>query len=137
MTPTPRDPAGEAAADRLAFTRVRFREGYTRSEVDAFVDRAARALRSPVPDLRPEDVRAVTFTPVRVREGYEMAEVDAYLDGVEQELAARRHGLPDDGAAAPAGPKHDAVRLWVGRLRWALLVLVVVAWLYVQVFGSH
>lgn len=72
--PTPRK--------RLAFTRVRLREGYDLAEVDAFMERVHRALESGDGSVTAEDVRNVRFSPVRIRQGYDMGEVDAELDRI-------------------------------------------------------
>ena len=72
-----------------SFRRVRWREGYSIEEVDAFVERVEEALRSPSPSMSADDVSGVTFTAVRLREGYSMQDVDGWLDQAESALRAR------------------------------------------------
>ncbi|WP_020391155.1 DivIVA domain-containing protein [Kribbella catacumbae] len=88
------------------FTRVRWREGYDVSDVDAFIERLmatveGRYVEHPV---TADDIRNVIFTPVRLREGYAVGEVDAFLDQALQSMlggpAADRPG--DRTSASPA-----------------------------------
>jgi len=65
--------------------------GYVTEDVDAFVDRAARALddrrRGAVPDLTAHEVRTVRFRAAGWRaERYDHATIDALLDRVEAAL---------------------------------------------------
>lgn len=76
-------------AQTPSFRRVRWREGYSIEEVDAFVARVEEALRSPSPSLGADDVVAATFTAVRLREGYSMQDVDEWLDQAEAALRDR------------------------------------------------
>ena len=69
-----------------SFRRVRWREGYSIEEVDAFVDRVTEALRSASPSIGPDDITGVTFAAVRLREGYSMQDVDEWLDQAESAL---------------------------------------------------
>jgi DivIVA domain-containing protein len=87
------------AIGEVQFTPVRFREGYTMSEVDAFLERVVAAVRSgePIDEL----VRTVQFTPVRLAEGYLMGEVDDFLDRV---LAAGVDRTPSAYVDAPPSP---------------------------------
>lgn len=127
-------------ADHHAFMRVRLREGYATGQVDAFVDQAVQALRSPGSSMRPEDVRAVRFTPVRVRAGYDMREVDAFLDGLEEELAARQPATHNERVGySPAADVRKPVTayVWAARMKGALLLLVVVLWVYAGVFTER
>lgn len=120
----------------VAFTRVWLREGYTRGQVDAFIDEAVRALTRPTPSMRPEDVRAVRFTPVRMR-GYDMREVDAYLDDLEHHLVAREQDPQHEHEPWPpvvTARKPGPALVWAARLRWALMLLVVVLWVYADMF---
>lgn len=75
-----------------SFRRVRWREGYSIEDVDAFVARVLESLGSPSPSLRPDEVTDVTFTAVRLREGYSMQEVDEWLDQAESVLRRRSSG---------------------------------------------
>ena len=151
MNAPPGDPLAEPALDRLtraAFTSVQFREGYTKGEVEAFVGRATEALASPVPTLRPEEVRAIRFSTVRLQQGYEMREVDTYLDDLEQHLAERLRDQPRaegrepgdadlrDGPAPPRDLRSRLVLAWrttsiSGRLSLLAMVAGVVVSLLV------
>lgn len=137
MTPTPGDPlsAIDPGRPEPAFMRVRLREGYATGQVDAFIDQAVQALSSREATMRPEDVRAVRFTPTRVRAGYDMRQVDAFLDELEEQLAARQ---PEPSELPPCPPaeavrKTMNVQAWVARLRWAILLFVVVLWVVADV----
>lgn len=137
MTSTPGDPlsALDPGRPEPAFMRVRLREGYATGQVDAFIDQAVQALRSRETTMRPEDVRAVRFTPTRMRAGYDMRQVDAFLDELEDQLAARQ---PEPSVVPPDPPaeavrRSVAIQAWVTRLRWAILLFVVVLWVVADV----
>jgi DivIVA domain-containing protein len=133
---------GDPDLDRLrgaSFTHVRWREGYAIGEVDAFIERAVQALGSTDSELRAADVRAARFRPVRMREGYEMREVDTYLDNLEQQLA-QRHPEPEPGASDGARPSLVEMLKsgsMASKLTWALLLLVVLVWVYAEVIKPH
>jgi DivIVA domain-containing protein len=61
------------------FTVTRWREGYDKAEVDAFLARAALALDTHNP-LSSLEVINVSFQPTRFREGYNQDQVDDFLD---------------------------------------------------------
>jgi DivIVA domain-containing protein len=93
-SPTASSPAGTAMGNRIAprFTAVRWREGYSMEQVDAFVDRVlATVNRRPVDrPVTAAEVQNVQFTPVRLSEGYDVAEVDAFLETAETWLTEPR-----------------------------------------------
>ena len=118
------------------FLRVRWREGYARRQVDAFVDEAVQAVTSGDPTMRPEDVRAVRFTPVRLRSGYDMRAVDEFLDAVEQRLVAQQPAATQAPEPPPAVTgARSPLRVWADRVRWAVPVLVVVIGVCANVFA--
>ena len=59
----------------------RFRKGYSRKQVDAFLARADLALQGALPGVTATDIRRAGFE--LVRRGYEVEEVDAALDEME------------------------------------------------------
>ncbi len=78
-------------------TVTKFREGYKREEVDAFLARVVTTLQTweqggrpggPVGLLSADDVRGSLFTATKFREGYEQDEVDLLLDEVTTALEA-------------------------------------------------
>lgn len=74
-------PAPGTAPAPPSFGETRWREGYDRDEVDAFVIEVRQALEhGPVPVGLPERIVNATFQPTRLREGYDQDEVDHYLD---------------------------------------------------------
>ncbi len=65
----------------LAFSTVRWIEGYDIAEVNAFIMEVEPLVLRDAPDRAlAQRVTRVRFTPVRIRRGYDMAEVDHYLD---------------------------------------------------------
>lgn len=90
-------PAAESVIDAVTLwaalpAPTRHGPGYASDEVDAFVERAARALedrgRGVVPELTPHEVRTVRFRSAGWRaERYDHETVDALLDRVEAALA--------------------------------------------------
>ncbi len=68
------------------FRTTKFREGYDKAEVDAFLARIALAVdtRTPVAKL---DVVNARFTPTRFRQGYNQDQVDDFLDRIAQSIA--------------------------------------------------
>jgi DivIVA domain-containing protein len=76
------------------FTPTKFREGYSQSGVDDFLDVAARALAaaesrgqlSVAPELTGDDVVNVRFQPTKFRAGYDQDEVDTFLDRIVSAL---------------------------------------------------
>ncbi|WP_007023509.1 DivIVA domain-containing protein [Saccharomonospora iraqiensis] len=94
------------------------RRGYSKTEVDAFVRRVARALAG-ADDLTAAEVHHVRFSrPLLGRRGYDEREVDEFLDAVEEQLLAvprprsghRADDVDRDPAVPqePAGPDHGA-----------------------------
>lgn len=92
------------------------RHGYNPSEVDAFLERAARALTlllsGQAAELTPEMVRNVAFTtaPLGTR-GYHEDEVDSFLEIVEAELLRLAEGgpaIPNQPSAPPSSGPHGA-----------------------------
>lgn len=84
----------------MAFTIVRFKEGYDMGEVDDFLRRAERG------GLTAADVRDVVFSTTRFRRAYDVDEVDDYLD----RLAARLDGgRPLDSSHASGPTREDDV----------------------------
>lgn len=74
------------------FTTTRLRPGYTKAEVDAFVERIEGTLGDTVPPDRrvtAQEVRDVVFSTTRLRVGYSEREVDSALDQYAAELTAR------------------------------------------------
>ena len=65
----------------LAFSTVRWIEGYDIAEVNAFILEVEPLVLRDAPDRDlAQRVTRVRFTPVRIRRGYDMKEVDDYLD---------------------------------------------------------
>ena len=65
----------------LAFSTVRWIEGYDIDEVNAFIMEVEPLVLRDAPDRDlAQRVTRVRFTPVRIRRGYDIAEVDHYLD---------------------------------------------------------
>lgn len=74
------------------FTTTRLRPGYTKAEVDAFVERIEGTLGDAVPpdqQVTAQEVRDVIFTTTRLGVGYDEREVDSALDQYVAELTAR------------------------------------------------
>jgi DivIVA domain-containing protein len=74
------------------FTTTRLRPGYTKAEVDAFVERIEGTLGRTLPpdqQVTAQEIRDVIFTTTRLGVGYDEREVDSALDRYEAELAAR------------------------------------------------
>ena len=101
------------------------REGYCAAEVDPFIARLLRAMRSDPPTSSAQEVAEQRFTVKRFGRRYSLREVDDYLD-----LAAGLLGGPQArgaaaGSAAPgSGPRHFPT-IWI-YLTALLLILVVV-----------
>ena len=87
--------------DNVKFTATQFREGYSQSEVDRFLEKIAITLKvlqeradssGYAPDsthvqvLTVDDVQNVRFAATRLREGYEQDEVDRFLDHVVETM---------------------------------------------------
>lgn len=81
---------------KIRFTSVRFGEGYDAQEVDDFIDRCERAVRSGDGSVTAEEVTQKRFTPTRFREGYDMEEVDRFLDDVLVPLLSDPESFPHD-----------------------------------------
>lgn len=65
----------------LAFSTVRWIEGYDIAEVNAFILEVEPQVLERAPDRElAQRITRSRFTPVRIRPGYNMDEVDAYLD---------------------------------------------------------
>lgn len=87
----------------IQFTTVTFRPGYAMDEVDSFLARAERALRTGDGSVTPEEVLEQRFTPTRFSEGYSMDEVDDYLDTTLRPELQEQRSEQDPGADG-AGP---------------------------------
>ena len=87
--------------DNVRFTATQFREGYSQSEVDSFLEKIAITLKvlqeradssgyasdsTHVQVLTVDDVQNVRFAATRLREGYEQDEVDRFLDHVVETM---------------------------------------------------
>ena len=87
--------------DNVKFTATQFREGYSQSEVDSFLEKIAITLKvlqeradssgyasdsTHVQVLTVDDVQNVRFAATRLREGYEQDEVDRFLDHVVETM---------------------------------------------------
>lgn len=68
------------------FPTTRFREGYDKAEVDAFLARIALAIDTRTGVTKLEIVNA-RFSPTRFREGYDQDRVDDFLDQIAQSIA--------------------------------------------------
>ncbi len=105
----------------------RGREGYSPSEVDAFVTELQRALGHQPPTMAPYEVEDQRFTVVRLTRGYDMRHVDDYLDAAVSQLR-ERHGA--DAVALVEGREPEAprqVRTWWIYLVALVLVVAIVA----------
>jgi len=76
---------------RVRFTTTHFRAGYNQEQVDEFLARVERQLRSGrprggVPPLTPEAVIDQRFSATKFRVGYDQDEVDDFLDRIVTEL---------------------------------------------------
>ena len=87
--------------DNVRFMATQFREGYSQSEVDSFLEKIASTLKvlqeradssgyasdsAHVEVLTVDDVENVKFAATRLREGYEQDEVDSFLDHVVETM---------------------------------------------------
>ena len=87
--------------DNVKFTATKFREGYSQSDVDSFLEKIAITLKvlqeradssgyasdsAHVEVLTVDDVQNVKFAATRLREGYEQDEVDRFLDHVVETM---------------------------------------------------
>ena len=78
-----------------AFRPTRFRPGYSRDEVEEFIEAVEDALRSWTPRVSSGEVAWQRFTPVMLKPGYHMDDVDGYLTEAEHRLQDReRFQLP-------------------------------------------
>jgi DivIVA domain-containing protein len=74
------------------FSVTRLRPGYSKAEVDAFIERIEGTLGRAAPPVQPvtsADVRNVRFITTRLRSGYDEKEVDVALERYAAELAER------------------------------------------------
>lgn len=77
------------------FRETHLRPGYSRAEVDEFIESVEDALRSWTPQVSSGEVAWHRFTPVMLRPGYNMDDVDDYLTEAENRLEEReRFQLP-------------------------------------------
>ena len=67
------------------FTVTRWREGYDKAEVDAFLARLALAVDTHS-TITPMEIVNARFQPTRLREGYNQNQVDNFLDRVVESL---------------------------------------------------
>jgi len=74
--------------DQPLFTRVRWREGYDMTQVDAFVERLQATVDGRYVDrpVTADEIHQVRFASVRLTHGYSIVEVDAFLDTAESLL---------------------------------------------------
>lgn len=95
-------------ADGVVFTGAPIgRRGYAKHEVDEFVARIARTLRS-ADDLTAAEVHHVDFSrPLIGKRGYDEREVDDFLDRAEEELL-RRTGRNDGYGVPQARTENEA-----------------------------
>ena len=104
--------------DNVRFTATQFREGYSQSEVDSFLEKIAITLKvlqeradssgyasdsAHVEVLTVDDVQNVKFAATRLREGYEQDEVDRFLDHVVETLRYLEGGAQASGYEAQWG----------------------------------
>lgn len=68
------------------FRVTKFREGYDKAEVDAFLARIALAIDTHTPVAKLEVVNA-RFSPTRFRQGYDQDQVDDFLDRIAASIA--------------------------------------------------
>jgi DivIVA domain-containing protein len=71
------------------FRPTRMRRGYSRAEVDEFIESVENALRSWTPPVSSGEVAWRRFTPVMLSPGYRMDDVDEYLTEAEHKLEER------------------------------------------------
>jgi DivIVA domain-containing protein len=79
----------------VRFSSTKFREGYSIEEVDVFLDRVERHLRTggadrTQPPLTAEAVIDQRFSSTKLRPGYDQDEVDDFLDRIVTELRRER-----------------------------------------------
>ena len=67
------------------FTVTRWREGYDKAEVDAFLARMALAVDTHTV-VSPLEIVNVRFQPTKFREGYNQNQVDDFLDRIVESL---------------------------------------------------
>ena len=67
------------------FTVTRWREGYDKAEVDAFLARMALAVDTHTV-VTPLEIVNVRFQPTKFREGYNQNQVDDFLDRIVESL---------------------------------------------------
>ncbi len=80
----------------VSFTTTKIREGYSRDEVDAFIETVRETLRywegGRAGELSSDSVVAARFTPTKFRAGYNQGEVDDFLDDVTATLNGYESG---------------------------------------------
>lgn len=80
----------------ISFTTTKIREGYSRDEVDAFIETVRETLQywegGRAGDLSSDSVVAARFTPTKFRAGYDQGEVDDFLDDVTATLNGYESG---------------------------------------------
>ncbi len=79
--------------DRPRFTVTKWRQGYDRAEVDAFLAKVAEGAVSPA------DVEGVRFSPSRFQPGYDEEEVDRALDVLATRASASTPHSPTPASA--------------------------------------
>jgi DivIVA domain-containing protein len=117
--------------ERPIFTPTRWREGYSRDEVDAAVARVMAG------ELSVDELRDLVFPPVRNGQGYDMGEVDDWLDGAMVARGGVPVTSPTPAVPAPAAEPDPAEQASADRLRAALIIVVTLAaavWVYVSRF---
>jgi DivIVA domain-containing protein len=81
----------------IAFSATKLREGYSRDEVDTFLDAVRQTLQrweaGSAGELTSQSVEESRFTPTKFRSGYDQGEVDDFLDEVSATMSGYEAGL--------------------------------------------
>ena len=80
----------------VRFSTTKIREGYSRDEVDGFIETIRQTLQhwegGRPGELSSEGVVGARFTPTKFRTGYDQGEVDDFLDEVSATLIGYESG---------------------------------------------
>lgn len=80
----------------VRFTTTKIREGYSRDEVDAFIETVRETLQywegGRAGKLSSDSVAATRFAPTKFRTGYDQDEVDDFLDDVSATVSRYESG---------------------------------------------
>jgi len=97
------------------FASTKFREGYDKADVDAFLatvratlesyERVRGQLSVPVHRISSQDVVNVRFQPTKFRAGYDQDQVDDFLDRISATL--QQHEALPSGEQPTSGPAPD------------------------------